>query len=319
LETVHEEDLSIVSDFQEDNFDTTDGTNSITSTMEIGVTVDYSDSASTNSLTNQTIKNLDEQQERDLSSPSTSNSSSSFENIATQDADAKKDPEPSKQLNDNQLYEQLSQMKPLKPLNFKSSTSICLNQPDSLTQTSSLISPADVTACDEQQSNVKAASPLNREQSDSKMSSSSTSSLSSNSSSTNLSGNAHSENAESPANNCDEILPLIHAANDKNNIKNDVSSSSSTCSFSSGYNSDNNSNIRVQSQKSEILIDAKDIFANIDATPKSEQQANNSSSSTTMVVIPRRNSTVLTTSSVNSSQQQGSTASRRVSLSVTDL
>ena len=283
--------------------------------MEIGVTVDYSDSASDNSLTqqssehtNQTIKNLDEHQTRDLSSSSTSNSSTSFESITTHDADAKKDSEPSKQLNDNQLYEQLSQMKPLKPLNFKSSTSICLNQPDSDTQS--------MTTSNES-TNLKASvSPL-AEQSDSKMSSSSTSSLSSNSSSTNLSGNAHSENAESPANNCDE-LPLIQAVNDKSNIKNDVSSSSSTCSFSSGYNSDNNSNIRVQSQKSEILIEAKDMFANTEAaTQKQEQQHQPINSSTTMVVIPRRNSTVLT--SINSSLQQGSTASRRVSLSVTDL
>lgn len=135
METVHEEDVSITSEFQEDNFDNTDGTNSITSTMEIGVTVDYSDSASDNSLTqqssdqtNQTIRNS-EQQGGNLS-PSTSNSSTSFESIASQEVEAKKDAELSKQqqLNDNQLYEQLSQMKPLKPLNFKSSTSICLNR-----------------------------------------------------------------------------------------------------------------------------------------------------------------------------------------------
>ena len=268
LETVHEEDLSLTNELQDDNSDCTDATSSLTSTIEIGVTVDYSTNSSTSSLTNQldtnkTIKN------DDLKSDSSSIDAN----------DAQKPTE-------SHLYEQLSQMKPLKPLNFKSSTSICLNlkEPETLQtlQTSSMIITPSL-GYDELTD--KAQSPI--EQSDSKMTSSSTSSISS-SSSSNLSGTNH-ENIDSAQQ--EEITP----GTTNKNIKNDVSSNSSTCSFgSSGYNSDN---FNGKNQKNDDL--------------KSDQTA-----VSTMVVVPRRNSSIY---SNGSQSQAGSTASRRVSLSVTDL
>lgn len=273
---MHEEDISLTNELQDDNSDcTSDASNSLTSTMELGGAVDYSNSVntSTNSLVthqssdNQTIKNSDD----------VGSSSTSFE--TTKSELNKEETEKSNQ--DSQLYEQLSQMKPLKPLNFKSSTSICLvNKPDTQTSSISIMPMIDESSSD-------AKSPTS-EQIESKMSSSSTSSLSSSSSNS----NNHSENADSASS----------ALNDdnhhnKNTNKNDVSSSSSTCSFSSsGYHSD-----KLH------LADISEI--------KTEQTPNGVA--TSMVVIPRRNSAIIN-QTTNSSGIQTQT-SRRVSLSVTDL
>lgn len=270
METVHEEDLSLTNDLQDDNSDCTDATNSMTSTIELGVAADYtnSTSTSTNSLAqnsdNHTLKNTD-----DLGASSTSFETTKSENTAREEDQEFKS-------NDCQLYEQLSQMKPLKLLNFKSSTSICLvNKPETQADSFSAMPMIDET--------LDAKSPC--EQNESKMSSSSTSSLSSSSS------NNHSENADSPSNALNDELS-------NKNVKNDVSSSSSTCSFgSSGYHSDNSK----QQQQLVIQSDITEL--------KTEQTANGVA--TSMMVIPRRNST--------NSSQSGSNATRRVSLSVTDL
>lgn len=231
---------------------------------------------------------------------------------------------------ENQLYEQLSQLKPLRSKSFKSSTSICLNvTPQSAAETnimssSMIITPSKSISDNEININnekneicltVQPPEPLNKSEAKLNV-------RFSDSPTTQLLKNEVTTKVFNPAS---ETYKLI--------------------SFNKNGSSDeaklnhirlDNCNDKIQNENSaETLISKSclEINCNTNETNKLEQSASNSlfinelnngksntnNKSVSTMVIPRRNSALIPTSSNSALSSSISNAPRRVSLSVTDL